>query len=245
MAKSRTGLILALAAVLGSPAGADWLVTRDGSRVETKGPWTVKGAQVVFRQTNGTLSALKLADVDLDASAVATAKAKEAAAKPNPTPTPPREPILRLTEKDFPSVEAQEEKAEKESPAADAKPNEEPLAVTTWDSVTLPQGAGVEIFGTVTNRGKALVTAGTVAVSLYDADGGILVTESAQLSTPALPPGGAATFRVQFPGLLSFAEAKFAVASQGYRTMTTAPREGQTPPPAGDGSAPPPGDSRQ
>ena len=40
--------LLALAALLlaGGAARADWLLTRDGARVETKGPWKVDGRRV-------------------------------------------------------------------------------------------------------------------------------------------------------------------------------------------------------
>jgi len=41
-----TALVLALA--LPAAARADWLVTTEGGRVETRGPWEVKGKLVVF-----------------------------------------------------------------------------------------------------------------------------------------------------------------------------------------------------
>ena len=57
------------------PASGDWLVSRDGERIETRGPWTVKRSSVVFTAANGALSSLRLADVDLEASEKATAEA--------------------------------------------------------------------------------------------------------------------------------------------------------------------------
>ena len=56
-----------------SPLGADWLVLRDGSKVEVRSGWRVDGKRIVFELVDGTLSSLKLAQVDLDASAKATA----------------------------------------------------------------------------------------------------------------------------------------------------------------------------
>jgi hypothetical protein len=239
MAPIEKGLLaLALIAGLAARASADWLVTRDGSKVETRGGWTVRGAQVLFKQPNGTLSVLRLAEVDLEASAAATAKAEASLIAPAPTPPPVRPPVLRLTEADLPPVDEENETGDKTAATPDAAKPQDPLTVSSWDSVSLPGGAGLEIFGTVTNQGNALVTAGTVAVTLYDADGGILVTEAAQLATSALPPGGSSTFRAQFPGLLSFAQAKFAVASQGYRTFGPATRAGEEAQPAT--SEPPP-----
>ena len=52
----------AAALAVGFTAGAahaDWLVTRDGARIETKGAWKVDGRRVVFTMPNGTLSALR------------------------------------------------------------------------------------------------------------------------------------------------------------------------------------------
>ena len=69
-------IALALAAILAAgpalPAKADWLVTREGARVETQGAWKVKGKLVVFHTSTGKLSSLRVAEVDLDASRRAT-----------------------------------------------------------------------------------------------------------------------------------------------------------------------------
>jgi hypothetical protein len=66
---------LALVAMLAmgtAAADADWLVLKNGTRLETNGPWTVQGRQVRFKNRNGALRSLPLADVDLDASKQAT-----------------------------------------------------------------------------------------------------------------------------------------------------------------------------
>lgn len=47
---------------------AEELVMKDGSRLTTKGPYQVKGRQVLFTNTQGQLVAMPLADVDLPAS---------------------------------------------------------------------------------------------------------------------------------------------------------------------------------
>jgi hypothetical protein len=84
-------LVATLAATLvPALAGADWLVLEDGSRVETRGAWEVKGRQIVFHLTDGTLSSLKSDQVDLEASREATRAAEEAAnRRPEPAPEPP------------------------------------------------------------------------------------------------------------------------------------------------------------
>lgn len=216
------GLALAALLLVVPFAAADVLVTKDGSRIETKGPWQVKGAQVLFHQPNGTLSSLRVADVDLDASAAATLKANEPPA-PEPPP-PPRQARIRITEKEIPPVtdRAEETEAAEEGGA----PGNEPLAVSAWDQVPISDGAGVEIFGTVRNGGEAIVTAGTVVVSLVDESGGLLATETAELGSVAVPPGRTVDFRIAFPGLADFADVRFAVSSRGYRVLEKAPPAG-------------------
>ncbi|RMH15898.1 MAG: hypothetical protein D6696_19500, partial [Acidobacteria bacterium] len=69
-------LALILAAALAGPTAADYLVTRGGERIETRGPWTVKGRMVIFTDARGTLSSLRLEEVDLAASEEATRAAR-------------------------------------------------------------------------------------------------------------------------------------------------------------------------
>ena len=63
---------LAMACLPAQQPVADILVLKDGSRVETNGPWEVRGRQVVFELPNGTLSALRTSEIDLEASESAT-----------------------------------------------------------------------------------------------------------------------------------------------------------------------------
>ena len=51
---------------------ADWIVYARGGIQETKGPWEVKGRQVQFHATSGTLLSARAEDVDLPASAFLT-----------------------------------------------------------------------------------------------------------------------------------------------------------------------------
>lgn len=92
-------LLAAVALLSAGAARADVLVMKDGARVETEGPWQVKGRQVIFTDTQGRLSTLRLSDVDLEASEEAT---RQAALPPPPPPEaapppPPAEPVLVLT----------------------------------------------------------------------------------------------------------------------------------------------------
>lgn len=71
--------VLLFLVLLAPAVAADWLVTQEGARVETKGPWKVKGRIVVFTSSKGRLSSMRLAEVDLAASAAATEEAVRSA----------------------------------------------------------------------------------------------------------------------------------------------------------------------
>ncbi len=90
--------LCALAALLGAvgPSAAEWLVLRDGGRLEIRGEASVEKRRVVFTLANGTLSALPVAEVDLDA----TAEANRPAAPPA-APAASSAPVVRLTDADF------------------------------------------------------------------------------------------------------------------------------------------------
>lgn len=100
-----SGALIGLVAASGSPLLADWLVLADGTRIETRGPWQVRGRMVTFTDTKGTFSSLRADEVDLDASEAATRAAAEApagggtddAAAPA---SPPPPPLLVLTDAD-------------------------------------------------------------------------------------------------------------------------------------------------
>ncbi len=86
--------------LLAPAAAGDWLVTHDGARVETHGPWEVRGRQVLFKlPPAGTLSSMRLDEVDLDASRAATAEANRPP-EPPPAEEAPQEPVLTLTDRD-------------------------------------------------------------------------------------------------------------------------------------------------
>jgi len=97
-------LAAALAAALAAPivpAAADWLVTREGARVETRGVWQVKGKLVVFHTPAGDLSSLRLSEVDLEASRQATQElelARRAAAAAARREPERKAPVLVLTD---------------------------------------------------------------------------------------------------------------------------------------------------
>jgi len=204
-----------------APAGADWLVMRDGGKVETKGPWKVDGRRVLFSQLNGTLSMLRTEEVDLDRSAIETARAVEAAAAV-PAPEPKRAPVLVLTEKDLPPVR----EADLAEEAAAATPPTT-LNVVSWEKIETAGGEGVEIFGTVQNTGTDAVTAPRIMVMIYAEDGGLMATAEGTVNAGAVPPGKSANFRAAFPGVPDFADVKFDVQGNLYKTQPPPPAEGE------------------
>jgi hypothetical protein len=76
------GLALTLAGICSLPATAEWLATRDGHRIETDGPWKVKGRIVVYTDAKGTLSSIRLDEIDPEASEAVSEEPPETPAKP-------------------------------------------------------------------------------------------------------------------------------------------------------------------
>lgn len=100
--------ILCLGLGFANAALAEVLLLKDGSRVETRGAFEVKGRRVLFHDTQGRLVALRLDEVDLDGSRAASQPAPAAAAgteKTAPAAKPKREPVLVLTDRDVAHVD--------------------------------------------------------------------------------------------------------------------------------------------
>lgn len=230
MSRLRSPWLLVAAALAAAPAAADWLVMKDGGRIETKGPWSVEGRRVLFTQPNGTLSVLRADEVDLDQSAVVTAAEVEAARKAA-EPAPPvaastRPPVLRLTEKDIPpspeeggAVEGEAAAEGESQPAAD-------LTVASWEKLQNASAEGVEIFGTIKNSGTNNITSPSVMVMIYGDDGGLMATNEGTINSGMIGPGQSANFRVAFPGVPDFASVKFDVQGRGFRANPAAGMEG-------------------
>ena len=90
----RLGQLLLLISVFGAlPCKADILVTLDGQQIETRGPWEVRGRQVVFTTPEGRLRAIRVSEVDLEASELATNPPAPAPPPPPPPPAPKAAPI--------------------------------------------------------------------------------------------------------------------------------------------------------
>jgi len=86
-------------------AGAEVVVLKDGSRVETRGSFEVRGRQIVFTSAQGTLATLRLDEVDLEASRAASRPAPAPAANTGPAAAPKKAPVLVLTDRDVAHVD--------------------------------------------------------------------------------------------------------------------------------------------
>ncbi|HVF61473.1 MAG TPA: hypothetical protein VNJ70_16815 [Thermoanaerobaculia bacterium] len=233
--------LLAAAAACAAPAArADWLVTRDGARVETAGAWQVKGKLVVFKTAAGDLASLRLADVDLETSRAVTAEAGAAeAASAEAARKPParRRPVRVLTDKDFPRAAPP---APPEGAAGGAAPPPEPAAsapaagpvlqVTSWEREDDSVDRHVMITGAVRNTAAATAADSGLVVSLFDDGGGLIASVAAELATTVLPAGETTGFRADFPGVFAFAAVKFETSAM---RLETAPEPAAPAPPAG------------
>lgn len=198
-----------------APAAADWLVTRDGGKVETQGVWKVQGKRVIFTSKDGTLASLRLTEVDLDASRLATTAAVQAKEeRAVQAAAPPKKSVRVLTDKDFPKpVPAAPEGADPAAPeaagGAAAALVSSALQVANWTQERDADRDLMKISGTVRNAGPDLATAVQVTIRLYDAGGEVLATQQAALDTRTLQPGQGTSFQAEIPAITGFSSAKF------------------------------------
>ncbi len=209
------------------PVSADWLVLKDGTRVETRGAWKVKGSQVIFTLPKGALSSLRVDDVDLDASAVATTEAKEKAAHDSeaaPDRRPIPQPVATLTNDDIalarPTASAgdTDEVGEEIDGQDSSLPAKDPInvEVVSWNELDTITLQGVEIRGTVRNKADTLARELILTVTLFDSVGEILTQAEAFLGKTLLQPGAATEFRALFPGVTSYSgEPGFQIRGRG------------------------------
>lgn len=211
-------LATALLGLAGLPASADWLVTREGAKVETKGPWQEKGKLVVFHTADGSLSSMRLAEVDLEASRKATEEAERAkveAEQARAKPVERKAPVLVVTDKDVrhvdPATASPTAAAGEPAPAAG-------LAVANWDRAPDPGDGHVVITGSLVNSSPDTATGISLAVVLIDEAGNPLGTVQAVVTSNVLPPGQQSGFRAEFPSVFTFSNVKFEPKSVQLKT---------------------------
>lgn len=225
---ARAVLLAALVAPLlasltaAAPASGDLLVTRDGSQIETQGPWEVRGRLVVFTRPDGTLASMRLQDVHLEASEEATAAAEaaeEEAAEDgdgdDEEAARNREATWVLTDADFtrrlviedtgePDGEGEETPGESSASDATRAP-----VVLSYERDTDLVDQHVRITGTLANQTRLAASAVSLEVSLFDEQGELIEMRRAEVTDPLLAPRAETTFQVDFPEVFSFAAIQF------------------------------------
>jgi len=209
------------------PAAADWLVTEDGARVETKGPWEVRGKLVIFTRPDGTLASVRLDRVDLEASKAATETAKKPPPEKPRVPAKPKKPVLVLTDADIGPARARppaEGGAGEGAGSGGAGSAEQPaLEVVSWNTVDQGGSPNVQIVGSLRNNSDEIVTGVVMIVRLYDADDKLIAETPALFNPNSLAPRGSVNFRSLFPGVYGFVRASFEIKSSGGWVFTRPP----------------------
>jgi hypothetical protein len=231
--------------VVAAPAGADWLVMRDGSRVESSGPWTAKGRLIVFTSTDGKLVSLRADDLDLAASRRATEEMAAApAAEPAPGARPvAAEPVRRITNADIapgaappPAVEGEGvEAAVPEPPAGSAPAAASELIVIDSQEAEDPIDGHLIVTGSIANGSEHAAAAIRLLVRSFGPEGHVLGEREAELEQPALAPGATTGFRAEFPDVfssfaVSFSPQAVMLRSGSGETPEEAPAESPEPP---------------
>lgn len=218
---ARLGLALALVGSLSVlPAGADWLVTLDGERIRTEGPWSIQGKLVVFTSPGGRLSSLHLAAIDLDASDQLTADWRASQHRPRAEQTN-REATFVLTDSDVGHVDTRLNGSieERQQAAAEARAKVKRTAAATDEGLTVADWSqsfddgidGVVITGRLENRSRDIQHEVTLRVVLYLIDGTLAGRGPATLDKMVLKPRGSTSFKATFPGIISFDRPDFQI----------------------------------
>jgi len=226
---SMAAALLAALAAAPRPAAADWLLTREGARLETRGPWEVKGKLVIFTAMDGTLSSLRVDYVDLDASKKATEEKQKLVEEDIARPPEKKKSVRSITDKDVshPGAAAGdagaagtkpgEDKPDKEKSDKDAttvnKGIKSPVVVGSWQKMDRNEKDGIELFGELKNEASEIATEVGLSVTLLDETGKTVGTAEGMLTANAIEPRGATNFRAVFPGVFTFASAKFDIKS--------------------------------
>ena len=209
----------------GAPAVADWLVMKDGTRLEIEGAWEERGSLVVFTLPGGTLSSLRASKVDLEASVAATEEAARPpaeVAEPEPAPKPKAKFVF--TEKELPPVSrvlTEEGSPEAEGAAAPSSgetsaDGDERLKVTAWNVVTPDDFDGSQVVGQIRNVGGELLTSLSMVVHAFNASGTPLGRVAAEIPPGALPADRVVDFTALFPAVYGITAIKFDLRAGGF-----------------------------
>lgn len=225
-------------AAVAAPAAADWLITRDGARLETRGPWKSQGKLVVFTTVEGNLASLRAEQLDLEASRRATEEAKlpPPATGEEGGAQEERRAVVSITDADIAKIARPKppagEAAATPSPGGTAPASTSPEAaaaavspvnVVNWQQLDLNDRTGVEVSGLLRNDSDDIATETAVTVSAFDEAGTQIANVEAVLVNSTIEPRGTTRFRAPLPRIFTFARVSFAVRSKGLRLQAEQP----------------------
>ncbi len=224
---------LLLSSALPAPAAADWVVTVDGSRIETDGAWTEKGRMIVFTTADGKLMSMRASEIDVEASRRLTSEmsaprpVESSGAENTPKPS-----VFRLTDADVGHVDDDEYFGAPDVGDDDSDEGEQTapiLEVTAWDRSDAPSGDGVEVRATLANRSTDVAVSIAVDVTIFDEEGERIANAPGQLASNGLAPGQTTDFVATFPGVIDFTSVHFDVSQRALRTrpLGEAPESGE------------------
>ncbi len=213
--RSVVPIATALVVVWAGMANADWLVMKDGSKVETQGPWRVEESRILFEIQGGTLASLATADIDLEASRRLTAAADRAAesrSKPA-VPAPRKKATFVLTDDDVGHLRPQEpdEDAQDVDSEGVPVPSSGEVAVATWNTSNLPEDNGLRIVGSVRNSSANVAAGLSISIRAYDSTDELLLSTPAILGAQALRPGQSTSMAGDLVGVFDYARVDFEV----------------------------------
>lgn len=237
------------------PVLGDWIITHDGERLETRGPWKQKGKLLVFTSPGGQLSSLRLSEVDLEASHAASRElrqASRASTQGRENETTPAAPVLVLTDGDVgrflgpaapagdtstPTLPIEPQPTAGSPDATEATPDAPAVAtprVVVTESRELDNDgtSGTVFTGRVRNTSSEVTGNLQLTVLLFDDEGKLLISTDAQLNARTLKPGQRTEFRAEFPDPIPYSRVEYSIESlalkiqpSGLNNPTTDPAE--------------------
>lgn len=238
----RLSTLVTLAAFAGSvplflagPLEADWLVMKDGSRVETRAAWRVEGPTVVFEMPDGTLASIKADEVDLPASEQATLSADREATQPSTAETPEtkQKAVFVLTDADVGHPKSENAAPDQQTAEPSSQPTSSAgeVSVPSWNTSDLPDGKGLRIVGQARNSTPSVATDLSVTVLAYDSTDELIESVPAALGARAVGPNQATSFSADLVGVFSYSRIEFDVdyVSLQVRTDAAQPTSTQRP----------------
>lgn len=197
--------VCAFLILLAQPAFGDKLILKDGESIETRGPWQVQGRLVVFTTSDGVLSSIRAGSVDLEKSRQASELLGIAVQQVAPVAATPsaRQPIFVLTNAVLPgaATRARLRDVPDEVLPPTPAPRRSGLVVDSWAEIGDQARTGLEIIGTVSNRGGAIERVVGITVTLSPGDGRGVQSVNVLPDELTLLPGASTHFRTRLYGI--------------------------------------------